>query len=68
MFNISNGKQLNLHSVSFNNVGGAFVSFDTFLVFTLQFEIPLMPYNNISYLIKYNDQWYQKLFVKIPLT
>ena len=26
------GKQLNFHDVSFDNVGGAFVSFDTFLV------------------------------------
>ena len=30
MFYISNGKQLNLHSVSFDIVGGAF---DTFLVY-----------------------------------
>ena len=29
---ICNGKQLNFLSVSFDNVGGAFVSFDTFLV------------------------------------
>ena len=29
---ISIGKQLNFHDVSFDNVGGAFVSFDTFLV------------------------------------
>ena len=28
----TNGKQSNFHSVSFDNVGGAFVSFDTFLV------------------------------------
>ena len=27
------GKQLNFHDVSFDNVGGAFVSFDTFLVY-----------------------------------
>ena len=35
MFYISNGKQLNLHGVSFDNVDGAFVSFETFLVFGL---------------------------------
>ena len=29
---ISIGKQLNFHDVSFDNVGGAFVSFDTFIV------------------------------------
>ena len=32
MFNISNGKQLNFHSVSFDNIDRAFVPFDTFLV------------------------------------
>ena len=30
---ISIGKQLNFHCVSVDNVGGAFVSFDKFLVF-----------------------------------
>ena len=32
LWGISIGKQLNFHCVSFDNVGGAFVSFDTFLV------------------------------------
>ena len=32
LWGISIGKQLNFHCVSFDNVGGTFVSFDTFLV------------------------------------
>ena len=38
MWGISIGKQLNFHCVSFDNVGEAFVSFDTFLV-----SLPLVP-------------------------
>ena len=32
LWGISIGKQLNFNCVSFDNVGGAFLSFDTFLV------------------------------------